>query len=265
MSSLSRPDLWQSHFSLLSFANSFTALQFINRFNAACPPDWIMIGSSKKAEIRGRRWSWGRELFLSKYLLPTRSRCNKSAKMISFNFFSSLPYFWRMNYYVLVSDVVVAKPEKWERLGAEESERAASMLFMFAQCTFSKHNFMLRRKTEESFILIPSCTNTSARLKQGSEWWNNGKENCEKLDQKGTRESRKTFAQNNHGGEAAMLGTCNTQCAAKDQQGLNIRQKHVSIVRRTTFIPSTGPMSEPVESVECFKSWCARQGWFKSL
>lgn len=98
----------------------------------------------------------------------------------------------------------------WSPMSSSRSQRSESdsapkrarerrlSLFMFAQCTFSKHNFMLSRKTEESFILIPSCTNTSARLKQGSEWWNNGKENCEKLDQKGTRESRKTFAQNNH-------------------------------------------------------------------
>lgn len=61
---------------------------------------------------------------------------------------------------------------------------------------------------------------------------------------------------------------CNTQCVAKDQKELwnfpsriNIRQKHVAEM----FWMFPSPLSEPVEFEECFKSWCARQGWFKSL
>lgn len=45
-------------FHFFRFANSFTALQFINRFNAACPPDWIMIGSSKKKSGDSRKTMW---------------------------------------------------------------------------------------------------------------------------------------------------------------------------------------------------------------
>lgn len=185
-------------FHFFRFANSFTALQFINRFNAACPPDWIMIGSSKKrAEIRGRRCGAKEEnyFFPNIYFQLVLGAINqrKWFHLISF-LLSRTSGEWIITCWSPMSSSRSQKNES----DSEESERAASMLFMFAQCTFSKHNFMLSRKTEESFILIPSCTNTSARLKQGSEWWNNGKENCEKLDQKGTRESRKTFAQNNH-------------------------------------------------------------------
>lgn len=169
------------------FANSFTPLQFINRFNAV---DWVMIPEQKSKMKREEENYFCPNIYFQLVLGAINQR-----KMISFNFFSLL---LRVNELLRVgrSDIATRAEDSTSARERESQKYAA----MFAQCTFSTRSIIscwAIRKTEECFILIlrRSSTNTFNGAKQGSEWNNNGKENNEKPDEKRTRKNRKTFAQ----------------------------------------------------------------------
>lgn len=168
-----------------------------------------------------------------------------------------------MSYYVLVS----ATQEPSLDCESESQRKKRTRERKYAVYVVSMHIFVVeceKHKTEECFILILLLpTHLMAQNKEAKS--KTTERRIAKLwSKRKTRERQNICARTFVKGKL-MLSTCNTQCVARIQQGFNIRQKHVSNVSRTTIIPSTGRSSEPVESVECFKSWCARRGWFKSL
>lgn len=173
-----------------------------------------------------------------------------------------------LSYYVLVA----VDSERRERVAARK-ERASLALNAHS---WAKHNFMLSN-TEECFLPFLGFNSfdvrTNTHAKRAQKTRKSERNNWQKENWRENRRRWNICALNSLVRRATIAASPHQISPprmqhAKDQQGLNIRQPHVSDValQRSAFIPSTllAARTSWIQS-SVLKAGARDEGWFKSL